>query len=1294
MLKFLKSLAKRFAAVMAALVIVLAIAVGAFRLLLPQLPTYQEQIKGWAEGALGMPVQFSRMDARWGLQGPELTFFDALIGEADTQTGALVAADQVRVGISLVALIASQQVSVNRVTLVGTSLETERLAPGMYRVQGLEFELPGAGPGLRVDQLPEFEVAIEDSAASFSDQLHGGTSWQFDKVSLTLEQVSGRVEFELQLVPPELLGGRVEVAANAVLGTGSEELFDLPWKAYLNLRDADLAGWSRLLADFERTPDEGRGDISLWLGFRDRQPAQGTVQASISGLVLPGQRLSLDNGDPYQQFRVVAEWQRSGNTWQISASDLSIQRQDRWWPRGELALVLDVGDRDVSRFELNGDFLRLEDLAPWQALVPDSVVKRRWIDLDPRGDLQDFAVLLERQPAAGWRYSGEARAANLTFKAAEGLPGLRNVNAQLRVDSTSGRVALDADGSQIAWPEMLADAMAIDKLEGVVVWRRSRDGLRIVGDDLVLSNAELSSRSSFELTLPSDDSSPILDLDTGIADVDIVGLKRYLPSSRLKPGVYRWLRQAWEGGRIPRAQVSFFGPIDLFPFENGEGQFRLAAELSDVQLRFVSSWPSAKGVSANVVVNNAAMEARVTNGALLGNQIRDARLRFADIRNGVLDAQATTEGPIQEALDFFAAAPVIAERLNPGLEAVTGPDGTLKVEMDLKFPILEPSAYGLRAEGLISDATLVVRGLKPQISDINGRVILDQTVFSSEALEGTFLAAPAVLAVAPAATPGFHTVLRAEGIANSQPLADAFPFPVVSDLSGSAAYSAEVLFPFGAESRPLEVRVSSDFNGMGLQLPAPLGIAPDETAAVDLRLVLQTRQLLQLSGWFDAGRGFAVELKDTGKGFEFQRGNVRLGGEAAALPTVDGLVVNGHTAMLRIDDWLDRFSNADDSARVDTVLKSVSLTTDEAFVFGQALGPAEFSMDRSGKEWLVQMDSQPVAGAIFVPFDLASRPQVTLEMERLNFTESVEAPSASDPRELPGFDVQAVEFTLDGRQFGSLAAEIRPDPRGLNAISFITEHPAFKVTGEGSWLVENDGPRTRAKLQLNTTSVGETLVPLGFDRLMEAQQGVLSADVTWVGSPTAGWMRTVRGEVTVSADNGTLNEIEPGAGRVFGLMSVAALPRRLALDFRDVFNKGLKFDSLSGTFILVDGDAYTDNLKFDGPSAEIGIVGRTGLREQDYQQQAIVTAKVGRTLPAVGGILAGPGVGAALLIFTEIFKKPLKGIGQASYCVTGSWEEPAIERLSPTQLQEGEVCADLLPSRATAGLAPVGGDSR
>ena len=80
MLKLLQRLLKTLAYVAAAIVIFLAIAVGLFRLMLPRLPEYQEEIKDWANAAIGMTVEFSDMNARWRLSGPELTFRDAELG--------------------------------------------------------------------------------------------------------------------------------------------------------------------------------------------------------------------------------------------------------------------------------------------------------------------------------------------------------------------------------------------------------------------------------------------------------------------------------------------------------------------------------------------------------------------------------------------------------------------------------------------------------------------------------------------------------------------------------------------------------------------------------------------------------------------------------------------------------------------------------------------------------------------------------------------------------------------------------------------------------------------------------------------------------------------------------------------------------------------------------------------------------------------------------------------------------------------------------------------------------------
>jgi uncharacterized protein YhdP len=79
-----------------------------------------------------------------------------------------------------------------------------------------------------------------------------------------------------------------------------------------------------------------------------------------------------------------------------------------------------------------------------------------------------------------------------------------------------------------------------------------------------------------------------------------------------------------------------------------------------------------------------------------------------------------------------------------------------------------------------------------------------------------------------------------------------------------------------------------------------------------------------------------------------------------------------------------------------------------------------------------------------------------------------------------------------------------------------------------------------------------------------------------------------------------------------------------------------------------------------GPAADVGIVGRAGLESRDYDQAAVVSANVGGTLPVAGFLLGGPQVAAALLVFSQLFRKPLQGVGQVFYTMSGSWDEPAV----------------------------------
>ncbi|HET7130654.1 MAG TPA: AsmA-like C-terminal region-containing protein, partial [Gammaproteobacteria bacterium] len=434
--------------------------------------------------------------------------------------------------------------------------------------------------------------------------------------------------------------------------------------------------------------------------------------------------------------------------------------------------------------------------------------------------------------------------------------------------------------------------------------------------------------------------------------------------------------------------------------------------------------------------------------------------------------------------------------------------------------------------------------------------------------------------------------------------------------------------------------------------------APGEPTNLQVDLTFPPSGGLDMQGYLGASRRFALQFDEAARGaegkFDFRRAALRFGGALPELRADRGVTVDGNLPELHVDDWLALGGeNGGSGAAFSAGFAGGALDVAAFTAFGQELGSTKLTARRRTDDWQLEIDSEPVAGTLLIPADLDRDPQVVAVMRRLYLSAGDGTPTRQiDPRQLPGLQLHSDEFAVGPRQLGRLDAEILSDPLGLKLASFESSSDSFSAQGSGGWFVGTDGDTTRLSVTVSSTDLAKTFAALGFDPIIEGKSAEVTASVYWPGPPTGDWMQHVGGDVAVKAEKGSLIDVQPGAGRVVGLLSLSALPRRLALDFRDVFNRGLTFDDITADFVVVDGNAYTDNLKLTGPVAEIGVIGRTGLRDKDYHQQAVVTAEPGKVLPTVGALLGGPGVGAALLIFTRIFKKPLAGIGRASYCVT------------------------------------------
>jgi len=203
----------------------------------------------------------------------------------------------------------------------------------------------------------------------------------------------------------------------------------------------------------------------------------------------------------------------------------------------------------------------------------------------------------------------------------------------------------------------------------------------------------------------------------------------------------------------------------------------------------------------------------------------------------------------------------------------------------------------------------------------------------------------------------------------------------------------------------------------------------------------------------------------------------------------------------------------------------------------------------------------------------------------------------------------------------------------------------------------------RLELQARSEDVPALLGGLGIASPLESGAGRADALLHWSGSLIPASVTDLRGEFSVHVGKGRFLEVDPGLGRVFGLLSLRALQRRLSLDFSDLFAQGLAFDRIEGSFLLDAGSAYTTDSYLEGPAARIDIMGRTGLVDQDYDQYVTVTPHLSTGLPVAAALAGGPAVGAAVLVAQQLMGKQLEKITRYQYEVVGPWDDPTITRI-------------------------------
>jgi uncharacterized protein YhdP len=291
--------------------------------------------------------------------------------------------------------------------------------------------------------------------------------------------------------------------------------------------------------------------------------------------------------------------------------------------------------------------------------------------------------------------------------------------------------------------------------------------------------------------------------------------------------------------------------------------------------------------------------------------------------------------------------------------------------------------------------------------------------------------------------------------------------------------------------------------------------------------------------------------------------------------------------------------------------------------------------------------------------------KLTAHVDKFALPESSSAPANLQAKtneiidELPALDIRIDELTFKKQPLGnlSLTAENR-DSAWHTLINLKNDTDNLKLKGQ--WQPKSGKSSTQMDFDFESKAIEKTLSRLGYAEAIYSSRVALDGQLRWQGDPLKINFPSLNGYMSINTDKGHVNELDPGVGRLLGILNIQTLLRRITLDFRDLFGKGFAFDQIKGGFNIDNGIMQTSDLQVRAPSARIRFNGRINLINETQDMRALVQPTLGESVSA-GTMIISPVVGAAVWAAQKILKDPFGQVFAMEYQITGPLSNPKVE---------------------------------
>jgi len=1252
------ALLRRFSAgLLAATIIMLGIVMGGLRLGFANIDFFKSEIT-YVLSEQGIPgVVFSEVRADWNYFNPILEIRNVSITLADGSQALFV--DNLIVEFDFWASLTRQAPVVLEISGKIEKLELIRDESGHWWMD--QFQLSSDSEQIVA---PEFAQTLTLIPRYLKLDLHrlivkdraSRKTYQLDRIAANIKYQQNQYFVRLSAALPASLGRAVEL--KAVLNRDRSVV-------YINSSNVKLGRVGKLLGIDTGEFKAGVIDGEIWLN-------------------LAGQRIVAVNGKVYVDKGLL---QISDDKAPISIeyqSQFSAVNKDSYWRINNSVGTLKINDFSLRGFHTQlqvSDWERQRVISAWvnrfelanlpilgRVLLPVETSKIL-SQSQPQGRLEDVLVDVDFSQLNKIRVS--ARAVNVSSRAAGSFPGIENLNGKMRGEGNKFGFELSGSKMRIDFGDLFRAPLELENFELSAVANIQQSGLvlSITKIDGVNEDIKVAGR----LWLESEpQQAPFMHLRVNYSEGRGSNASKYLPVKILPPKTLQWLDRGIIEGFVKSGDLLYHGRLKTIRQLHLErsGEFYAGFDIEDADIFFAPGWLHATKGKGRVVFHNESMNIDLEQVSYDRLDNLKARVAIENLgHNSVLDIAIEADMSTQQAFQTWVDTPV-GERYRSIVSRLQGLQGQVSSNIEIQIPLTSgPTSQQVKVRLELDNGGARVDDWGLDLSDVKGIInVTNEGVFASQ-VEARYFGDPLRINIAPDKDTG-DTLVFADGILETTNVLNRLPADLTRNITGKSDWKIKLLIAGNSDSDDqayLSLNAVSNLENTKIGLPEPFVKDAQESTSFTADV-----------NFFKNRLDFTADLADD---IHFSGRLAAKGDDSYQTETIDiafstglrpvygsGLNLYGRIPYLSIPDWLEVL----DSSGFDSpeLLQSADLSIDQLFSFNRELGGFEVKVDRYSNGFTGHMISPVIKGSFHIPRDRSPGKPVSLDLEYLVITRGES--EADESVLLPGdfFDIHLTSKKLvyNEMEFSDLLVDARVEDDSLYLDSLNMRHQEVYLVASSSWDYSPGSGKhyTNMKASIQGKQFGQAMSALGFGDSIDNGEIDFKSEIAWTSPlPDPDWS-SLAGDASLKLTNGILNEVEAGSGRLVGLLSLSAIPRRLALDFKDITAEGMEFDIITGNYRVDSGLLHTEDTLMEGITAEIRITGNTDLNQRSYDQQMFVTPKIRHSLPVIGAVAAGASVGLSLLILQNLFKDVIDKVIEIEYKITGSWEDPQIELVKAT----------------------------